>query len=107
MLNVTEEKEEAKMPEKDVERYLCQQVKKRLGGMALKFVSPGLSGVPDRIVLLPGGKITFVETKAPGKKLRVLQEHVCGLIVALGFEVRMIDTKPGVDAFILEMMAAL
>lgn len=95
------------MPEKDVERYLCQQVKKRLGGMALKFVSPGLSGVPDRIVLLPGGKITFVETKAPGKKLRVLQEHVCGLIVALGFEVRMIDTKPGVDAFILEMMAAL
>ena len=95
------------MPEKDVERYLCQQVKKRLGGMALKFVSPGLSGVPDRIVLLPGGKITFVETKAPGKKLRVLQEHVCGLIVALGFEVRMIDTKPGVDAFILEMMVAL
>lgn len=95
------------MPEKEVERYLCQQVKKKLGGMALKFVSPGLSGVPDRLVLMPGGKITFVETKAPSKKLRVLQEYVCGMIAALGFEVRMIDTKPGVDAFILEMGAEL
>lgn len=95
------------MQEKEVERYLCQQVKKKLGGMALKFVSPGLSGVPDRLVLMPGGKITFVETKAPSKKLRALQEYVCGMIAALGFEVRMIDTKPGVDAFILEMGAEL
>lgn len=95
------------MPEKEVERYLCQQVKKKLGGMALKFVSPGLSGVPDRLVLMPGGKITFVETKAPGKNLRKLQEYVCGMIAALGFEVRRIDTKPGVDAFILEMEARL
>lgn len=95
------------MPEKEVERYLCQQVKKKLGGMALKFVSPGLSGVPDRLVLMPGGKITFVETKAPSKKLRVLQKYVYGMIAALGFEVRMIDTKPGVDAFILEMGAEL
>ena len=47
------------MLEKEVERYLREQVKKRLGGMALKFVSPGLSGVPDRVVLLPGEKITF------------------------------------------------
>lgn len=93
------------MLEKEVERYLREQVKKRLGGVALKFVSPGLSGVPDRVVLLPGGKVIFVETKAPGKKLRILQEHVCGMIAALGFEVRRIDTKPGVDAFILKMEA--
>ena len=95
------------MQEKEIERYLCQQAKKRLGGLALKFVSPGLSGVPDRIVLMPGGKIAFVETKAPSKKLRTLQEYVCGMIAALGFEVRMIDTKRGVDAFILEMEAKL
>ena len=93
------------MLEKEVERYLREQVKKKLGGMALKFVSPGLSGVPDRVVLLPGGKVIFVETKAPGKKLRKLQEYVCGMIADLGFEVRMIDTKPKVDAFILEMGA--
>lgn len=95
------------MLEREVERYLCQQVKKKLGGMALKFVSPGLSGAPDRIVLMPGGRIAFVETKAPGKKARALQEHVCGLIAAFGFEIRMIDTKLGVDAFILEMRAAM
>lgn len=95
------------MREKEVERYLREQVKKRLGGMALKFVSPGLSGVPDRIVLMPGGKIAFVETKAPGKKLRTLQKYVCGMIATLGFEVRQIDTKAGVDAFILEMETAL
>ena len=95
------------MLEKEVERYLCQQVKRKLGGMALKFVSPGLSGVPDRIVLIPGGKVTFVETKAPAKKLRRLQKFVCGMIAALGFDVRRIDTKTGVDAFILEMEAGL
>lgn len=91
------------MLEKEVERYLREQVKKKLGGVALKFVSPGLSGVPDRIILMPGGKITFVETKAPGKKLRALQGHICGMLTALGFEVRLIDTKPGVDAFVMEM----
>ncbi len=93
------------MLEKDVERYLREQVKKKLRGMALKFVSPGLSGVPDRVVLLPGGRVAFVETKAPGKKLRALQAHVCGMIAAMGFEVRQIDTRAGVDAFILEMGA--
>ena len=55
------------MLEKEVERYLCKQVKNRLGGMALKFVSPGMSGVPDRIILLPGARVCFVETTAPGE----------------------------------------
>ena len=95
------------MLEKEVERYLCQQVKKKLGGRALKFVSPGMSGVPDRIVLMPCGKITFVETKAPAQNLRRLQAYVCGVIATLGFEVRRIDTKTGVDAFILEMEAGM
>ncbi len=92
------------MLEKEVERYLREQVKKKLGGVALKFTSPGLSGVPDRLLLLPGGRVAFVETKAPAKKLRRLQEYVCGMIGALGFEVRRIDTKVGVDAFILDKL---
>lgn len=53
--------------ENRIERHLAMSVKK-MGGMAVKFVSPGLDGVPDRIVLLPGRKIAFVELKAPGKK---------------------------------------
>ena len=52
--------------ESRIERHLRVSVKK-MGGMAVKFTSPGLDGVPDRIVLLPGRKIAFVELKAPGK----------------------------------------
>ena len=92
------------MLEKDIEGYLMRQVKSQLGGWALKFTSPGLSGVPDRIVLLPAGRIVFAETKAPGKKLRSLQRLVCGQIADLGFDVRCIDTKEKVDSFIQEMM---
>ncbi len=91
------------MLEKEVEGRLRKQVKDRLGGLALKFVSPGLRGVPDRIVLLPGARIVFVETKAPAEKLRKLQKYVCGLIAALGFDVRRIDTMEKVDGFIREM----
>jgi hypothetical protein len=57
------------MREKDIESYLRDQVKK-IKGIAYKFESPGNSGVPDRLVLLPDGKIYFVELKAPGKKPR-------------------------------------
>lgn len=94
------------MLEKEIEGYLKKRVEKELGGRALKFVSPGLAGVPDRIVLLPGARIVFVETKAPARKLRRLQEYVCGQIAALGFDVRRIDTKAGVDSFTREMRAA-
>ncbi|WP_092564388.1 VRR-NUC domain-containing protein, partial [Anaeromicropila populeti] len=58
--------------EKRIEQKMTQEVKK-LGGRAVKFVSPGWDGVPDRIVFFPGGRVAFVEVKAPGKKLRPLQ----------------------------------
>ncbi len=91
------------MLETDVEQYLRKKVKTELHGLALKFVSPGFNGVPDRIILVPMGRIYFVETKAPGKKLRKLQEWVCGVIRGLGFVVLRIDTKPKVDAFVREV----
>lgn len=91
------------MLEKDVEQKLCRQVKKELGGLALKFISPGMNGVPDRIVLVPGGRIYFVETKAPGKQLRKLQAYVCGLIQRLGFPVLRIDTVEKVQDFVEEV----
>jgi VRR-NUC domain. len=58
--------------ERDVEQKLVKAVRAR-GGMCAKWVSPGLDGVPDRIVLLPEGKIGFVELKAPGERPRPLQ----------------------------------
>lgn len=93
------------MLEKEVEKHLCNRVKNELHGLALKFVSPGFNGVPDRIILVPMGRIYFVETKAPGKKLRKLQEWVCGIIKGLGFVVLRIDTKEKVDAFISEVQS--
>lgn len=65
------------MLESVIEGRLRQEAKKR-GGMALKFVSPGMNGVPDRIVLMPGGRMAFVELKAPGKAPRALQEKRIG-----------------------------
>lgn len=78
------------MKENVIERQFAMAVKK-MGGMAVKFVSPGLDGVPDRIVLLPDKKMAFVELKAPGKKLRPLQEKRKRQLEALGFPVYVID----------------
>lgn len=54
------------MKEKQIEQKLVRMAAAK-GGVALKFVSPGCDGVPDRLVLFPGGKTGFVELKAPGK----------------------------------------
>ena len=78
------------MRENEIERRLSVSVKE-MGGMAVKFVSPGLDGVPDRIVLLPGRKIAFVELKAPGKKPRPLQEKRKRQLEGLGFPVYVVD----------------
>lgn len=81
------------MTEKIIEQKLVRAVKD-LGGIAPKFVSQGLDGVPDRIVLLPMGRIAFVELKAPGKKMRPLQVRRIRQLEALGFLVYCVD---GVD----------
>ena len=78
------------MTEKYIEQKLVNTVKE-LGGIAPKFVSPGLDGVPDRIVLLPMGRMAFVELKAPGNKMRPLQVRRKGHLEALGFLVYCVD----------------
>lgn len=87
------------MRERDIENYLRDQVKKA-GGKAYKFESPGNDGVPDRIVIFPGNIINFVELKAPGKKPRPLQVKQMNTIKSFGCDVRVIDSKEGVDQFI-------
>lgn len=91
------------MLEKEVESHLERGAKK-LGGKAYKWVSPQNSGVPDRIVILPGGRIVFVETKKPGEKARRLQEEVHKKLRKLGCDVRVIDTIEKVDEFLKEMV---
>ena len=72
--------------EKELEQKLRKKVE-ALGGRCLKWTCPGWSGVPDRIVLLPGGRIHFVETKRPkGGELSALQKKWREWLVALGFD---------------------
>ncbi|MBE0469616.1 MAG: VRR-NUC domain-containing protein [Methyloprofundus sp.] len=87
------------MRESAIEFALCAHVKK-IGGLCEKFTSPGKRSVPDRIVTLPGGRVVFVELKAPGKKPTILQQRDHEKRRALGCEVLVIDSLTGViDAF--------
>ena len=79
------------MREKTIEKKLILAIKD-MGGIAPKFMSPGFDGMPDRIVLLPGGRMGFVEVKAPGKVPRPLQEARHRMLRLLGFKVYMLDT---------------
>lgn len=78
------------MREKEVELALVKEVRKR-GGISPKFVSPGTAGMPDRLVLLREGRMAFVELKAPGKRMRPLQEKRKRQLEALGYKVYCID----------------
>ncbi len=91
------------MREVDIERQLTRKVKAR-GGLAIKLVSPGFIGVPDRLVLLPDARIAFVELKAPGKRLRALQRKRKEQLESLGFRVYTIDSFEKIDGFLQEMI---
>ena len=80
------------MKEKEIEKKLTLEAKKR-GGLAVKFVSPGFDGMPDRIVLMPEGKMAFVEVKSSGKRPRPLQMARHKLLRELGFLVFVLDDE--------------
>ncbi|SDJ76520.1 VRR-NUC domain-containing protein [Salimicrobium halophilum] len=86
------------MRERDVEKHLKTNIEKR-NGWCVKFESPGLSGVPDRICMLPGGRLYFVEVKRPGQKLRKLQEKRKKQFENLGQHVYAVSSKEEVDEF--------
>ena len=72
--------------ERTVEQALVRGVA-RLGGIAYKFASPSRRGVPDRLIVLPGGRVMFVEVKAPGGRLSKLQEFEIARLRSLGASV--------------------
>lgn len=74
-----------------------------IGGWCVKFPPLFFRGFPDRIVLVPGGVIVFVELKAPGEKPRPLQVKVHEGLRRLGFRVEVLDTEEAVDTFILTL----
>ena len=101
------------MREKIIEQHLVKAVKNS-GGIAPKLVSPGFDGMPDRLVLLPGGKIGFVEVKAPGKEPRPLQVSIRrpsrwyrhGLLRRLGFKVYILDAPEQIGGILDEIRTA-
>ncbi len=90
------------MREKTIEQKLVSAAK-AAGGMAPKFVSPGFDGMPDRIVILPGGRVGFVEVKAPGKKPRPLQVSRHKLLRKLGCRVYVLDDEKQIEMILREI----
>lgn len=93
------------MREKAIEEKLVKEVKAR-GGLALKFVSPGTNGVPDRIILIAYGKVAFVEVKSKGEKPRAVQVRMIKKIRDLGFKVYVLDDEKDIGGIIDEIQSA-
>jgi hypothetical protein len=90
--------------EKYIEAKFVSEVKS-CGGIAPKFVSPGFDGMPDRLVLLPDGRMAFAEIKAPGKKPRSLQVSRHELLRRLGYRVYVIDSTEQIGGVIDEILS--
>lgn len=87
------------MKESQIEARLVQGVK-ALGGRAYKFVSPGNTGVPDRLVVLPGGRAIFVELKTDTGKLSPMQIRQINLLQSMGAPVRVLYGMTAVEEFL-------
>ena len=92
------------MREREIERQFAAEVKKH-GGIAVKFVSPGFDGMPDRLALLPDGKCGFVEVKAPVRRPRPLQMARHRLLRALGFKVYVLDDPARIGEILDEIQS--
>lgn len=90
------------MRESAVENKLRDAAKKR-GGIALKFISPGLAGVPDRLIILPDGKYAFVEVKRPGGKTRPIQKIRHRQLRNLGCKVYILDHPDQIPGLLHEI----
>ena len=88
--------------ERDIERHLVRRVAER-GGVAYKWVSPGHVGVADRIVMLPGGRVWFVELKTVKGRLSPLQKVFAADMARMGMNYAVLRSKEEVDQWILDL----
>lgn len=84
------------MLERRIEQRLVDRAREA-GGIAIKWTSPAMGGVPDRIVFMPGGRIWFAELKAPGQKTSALQDRIIAILRSLGAVVHVLDSLEAVD----------
>ena len=85
--------------EKSVEKKLNSEIK-RIGGLSIKLVATYFIGLPDRLCLLPKGRLFFVELKTTNKKPRKIQIAVHNKIISLGFDVYVIDSTEKIKSLI-------
>ncbi|MBR2913493.1 MAG: VRR-NUC domain-containing protein [Oscillospiraceae bacterium] len=90
------------MREREIEKKLVDAVKTQ-GGVCWKFVSPGTAGVPDRIILMPMGRIAFVEVKAPGESPRKLQLARHRFLRRLGYKTFVLDNPEQIGGILDEI----
>ena len=88
------------MREKVIEQQLVKAVR-AAGGLCPKLVCPGMDGMPDRLLLFPGGRLAFAEVKAPGKKPRPLQCLRHEQLRSLGFQVFTLDALSQISEIVL------
>ena len=91
------------MLEKEIEKKLVDAVEAK-GGKCIKWTSPGTTGLPDRIVLLPGGRIAFAELKRPrGSRKGSLQPYWRRVLTGLGFLHWWVYTEADIEALLERM----
>ena len=90
------------MKESELEARFVRRIREG-GGQCWKLISPGRAGVPDRLVLLPGGRVVFVELKTETGRLSPLQAKMQEQLAALGMEARVLQGREQVDAFVEEV----
>lgn len=89
----------SELSEKSIEHYLVERVK-AMSGECLKYSNPHTIGYPDRIVLLPGGRVMWVELKSYGERPRAIQLRRIERLRQLGQEVHVCDSRQAVDAIV-------
>ena len=90
------------MLEKDIEKWMTGQIQ-HLGGLSLKFVSPGNPGVPDRIYIFPEGRIYFVELKKETGRLSGIQKWQRERFRSMGCRFYVIKGMTSAKEFIKEL----
>lgn len=84
------------MRESQIEKKLRDATKKR-NGLCLKFISPGNSGVPDRLILMQNSRVAFIELKRPGGDLKPLQKYWRRVLENLGLLYFKLDSPDEIE----------
>ena len=89
----------AEVSEKAIEKYLTGQAEAN-GLLCLKYSNSNMVGYPDRLLVLPGGSVIWVELKSKGRKPTKIQQIRMSELTGMGHLVKVIDNKADIDELI-------